>query len=87
MLIKTIVITAKLLIHMLAFTIFHIIFPLKNRYDAYERIIKSTTPCVAVIRVKPDLFRQRSCHRGTERQFHRKPSNKLDATTCQKQVL
>ena len=76
--IKTIVITAKLLIHMLAFTIFHIIFPLKNRYDAYERIIKSTTPCVAVIHlgVKPNLFRQRSRHRGTERQFHRKPSNK-----------
>ena len=67
-----------MVIHMLAFTIFHIIFPLKNCYDAYERIIKSTTPCVAVIhlRVKPNLFRQRSCHRGTERQFHRKPSNK-----------
>ena len=67
---------------MLDFTIFHIIFPLKNRYDAYERIIKSTTPCVAVISavihlgVKPNLFRQRSRHHGTERQFHRKPSNK-----------
>ena len=58
--IKTIIITAKFLIHMLAFTIFHIIFLLKNRYDAYERIIKSMTPCVAVIhlRVKPHLFRQ-----------------------------
>ena len=76
--IKTIVITAKLLIHMLAFTIFHIIFPLKNHYNAYERIIKSTTPCVAVIHlgVKPNLFRQHSRHGGTERQFHRKPSNK-----------
>ena len=76
--IKTIVIAAKLLCQMLAFTIFHIIFPLKNRYDTYERIIKSTTPCVAVIYlgVKPNLFRQRSRHRGTERQFHRKPSNK-----------
>ena len=33
------------------------------------------TPCVAVIHlgVKPHLFRQRSRHRGTERQFHRKP--------------
>ena len=49
----------------------YIIFPLKNRYDAYERIIESTTPCVAVIHlgVKPHLFRQRSRHRGTERQF------------------
>ena len=77
--IQTSVITAKLLIHMLAFTIFHIIFPLKNRYDTYKRIIiKSTTPCVAVINlgVKPNLFRQRSRHRDTERQFHRKPSKK-----------
>ena len=76
--IKTIVITAKLLIHMLAFTVFHIIFPLKNRYEPYERIIKSTTLCIAVMHlgVKPNLFRQRSRQRGTERQFYRKPSNK-----------
>ena len=53
---------------MLAFTVFHIIFPLKNRYEPYERIIKSTTLCVAVMHlgVKPNLFRQRSRHRGTQ---------------------